>query len=98
MLIHRCCETAEAPEGRSEALRARTYRDQVRASELIVDAIDMVMKISGAAGFASSSNIQRAWRDVHFAASHVSLNPEVGFGAWGRREFGLPRDPKQMMF
>ncbi len=98
LLLRRCVELAESPQATSEDLRARTYRDQARASELIVDAIDMIMKISGAQGFASSSSIQRAWRDVHFAASHVSLNPEVGFAAWGRRQFGLDRDSKQMMF
>ncbi len=98
LLIRRCVDVAESPDATSEDLRARTYRDQTRASELIVDAIDMVMKISGAAGFASSSSIQRAWRDVHFAASHVSLNPEVAMAAWGRRQFGLDRDPKQMMY
>ena len=58
----------------------------------------MIMKISGAAGFATSSSIQRAFRDIHFAASHVGLNPEVSFAAWGREQFGLERDPKQNMF
>lgn len=98
LLMRRTVEVAEAPEPASEELRARCYRDQARAAEMIVSAMDTVMKISGAAGFASSSSIQRAWRDVHFAASHVILNPEVSFAAWGRRQFGLERDPQQLMF
>ena len=98
LLMRRCVEVAETPEPASEALRARAYRDQARASELIVDAIDTVMKISGAAGFSSKSAIQRAWRDVHFAASHVILNPEVSFAAWGRQQLELPRDFKQLMY
>ena len=98
LLMRRCVELTEMAEPASLALRARAYRDQARSAELIVDAIDMVMKISGAAGFASSSPIQRAWRDIHFAASHVSLNPEVSFTAWGRQQFGLERDPKQVMY
>ena len=98
LLIRRTVDVAEMPEPASEALRARCYRDQARASELIVAAMDTVMKISGAAGFASTSSIQRAWRDVHFAASHVILNPEVSFAAWGRQEFGLERDPQQLMY
>jgi 3-hydroxy-9,10-secoandrosta-1,3,5(10)-triene-9,17-dione monooxygenase len=98
LLMRRCVQDAEGPDAVRLDLRARAYRDQSRASELIVDAIDMIMKISGAGGFASSSNIQRAWRDVHFAASHVGLNPEVSFAAWGREQFGLERDPKQNMF
>lgn len=98
LLMRRVCDDAVRPDATREDLRARAYRDQSRASELIVEAIDMIMKISGAAGFASSSSIQRAWRDVHFAASHVALNPEVSFAAWGRQQFGLERDPKQNMF
>ena len=98
MLMRRCAAAAETQEPASEAIRARVYRDQGRASEMIVEAVDIIMKISGAAGFASSSPIQRAWRDVHFASSHVILNPEVSFAAWGRQQFGLDRDPKQLMF
>ena len=51
LLMRHCIETAEAPQPASEALRARAFRDQARSSELIVEAMDMVMKISGAAGF-----------------------------------------------
>lgn len=98
LLMRRVVEVAEAPEPASPELRARCYRDQVRASELIVGAIDTVMRISGAAGFASSSSIQRAWRDIHFAASHVILNPEISFAAWGRQHLGLERDPQQLMY
>ncbi len=98
LLMRRCVEDAERPDAVRADLRTRAYRDQSRASELIVDAMEMIMKISGAAGFATSSSIQRAWRDVHFAASHVGLNPEVSFAAWGREQFGIERDPKQGMF
>ena len=98
LLMRRCVEVAESPDAARLDLRSRAYRDQARASELIVEGIDIVMKISGAAGFAETSSIQRAWRDVHFAAAHVILNPEVSFAAWGRQQFGLDRDPKQNMF
>ena len=98
LLMRRCVEDSLRPDAARLELRSRAYRDQSRASELIVEAMDMIMKISGAAGFASSSPIQRAWRDVHFSSSHVALNPEVSFAAWGREQFGLERDPKQNMF
>ena len=98
MLMMRSAEVGEMAEPVPEELRARCYRDQARASELIVEAIDTIMRISGAGGFASTSSIQRAWRDVHFASSHVSLNPETSMAAWGRMQFGLERDPQQMMF
>lgn len=98
LLMYRCADLADAAEPATQGQRARAYRDQVRASEMIVEAMDMVMKISGAAGFAATSPIQRAWRDVHFSSAHVILNPEVSFAAWGREQFGLPRDPKQLMY
>jgi len=98
LLVRRCLDDGERTDATRLDLRARAYRDQSRATELIVEGMDMIMKISGAAGFASTSSIQRAWRDVHFAASHVALNPEVSFAAWGREQFGLDRDPKQNMF
>ena len=98
LLMLRSADAGEMSEPVSDEVRARCYRDQARASELIVEAIDTIMKISGAAGFAESSSIQRAWRDVHFASSHVSLNPETSMTAWGRMQFGLERDPQQMMF
>lgn len=98
MLTYRAVEVAEAPEPASPELRTRTYRDISRSSELIVAAMDTVMQISGSAGFADDSMIQRAWRDVHFASSHVILNPEVSYAAWGREQLGLERDPSQMLY
>jgi 3-hydroxy-9,10-secoandrosta-1,3,5(10)-triene-9,17-dione monooxygenase len=98
LLTYRAVEVAEAAEPASPELRTRTYRDICRSSELIVAAIDTIMQISGSQGFAANSSIQRAWRDIHFASSHVILNPEVSYAAWGRQQFGLERDPKQLLF
>jgi alkylation response protein AidB-like acyl-CoA dehydrogenase len=73
-------------------------RDVSRASELCVGAIDTLIAMSGTAAFAASHPIQRAWRDIHFAAMHVSLNPEQNFAHFGRTELGVPRDPHQPFF
>ena len=77
---------------------ARSIRDFARVSEMSVAAIDTLMTLSGTAGFANSQPIQRAWRDIHFASTHVSLNPEINYGHFGRTEFGLPRDPNRPFF
>ncbi len=98
LLMRRCVQVAESPNRADEELRARCYRDQARAAELIVSGMDLIMKISGAGGFATNSGIQKAWRDVHFGASHVILNPEVSFAAWGRMQLGIDRDPQQFMY
>ena len=98
LLLRRVVDTAQAPIPPSLALRARSMRDLSRASELCVAAIDSLIAMSGTAVFTASHPIQRAWRDIHFAAMHVSLNPELNFTHFGRSELGLPRDPHQPFF
>jgi alkylation response protein AidB-like acyl-CoA dehydrogenase len=98
LLLRRVVDTAQAPTPPSLALRARSMRDLSRASELCVAAIDTLIAMSGTAAFAASHPIQRAWRDIHFAAMHVSLNPEQNFAHFGRTELGVPRDSHQPFF
>jgi 3-hydroxy-9,10-secoandrosta-1,3,5(10)-triene-9,17-dione monooxygenase len=93
LLLRRAVDAARSPQRPSLEQRARTMRDCSRAAELCVDVIDTLLAMSGTAGFAASHPIQRAWRDIHFAAMHVALNPEQNFGHFGRGELGLPRDP-----
>jgi alkylation response protein AidB-like acyl-CoA dehydrogenase len=98
LLLRRTTHAAEAPESEIPRLLARTIRDFARASELTVSAIDTIITLSGTAGFAESSIIQRAWRDIHFAASHIGLNTEANYSHFGRTELGLPRDPNRPFF
>ena len=75
-----CCGAPSTPRRRRRRrpwqLRARTMRDlRPRRRNLRRRVIDTLMAMSGTAGFAASHPIQRAWRDIHFAAMHVSLNP-----------------------
>jgi 3-hydroxy-9,10-secoandrosta-1,3,5(10)-triene-9,17-dione monooxygenase len=93
LLLRRAANAAEATPPPSVALRARSMRDYTRAAELAVAAIDALISMSGTAGFAASHPIQRAWRDIHFSAMHISVNPENTYSHFGRLEFGLPRDP-----
>jgi 3-hydroxy-9,10-secoandrosta-1,3,5(10)-triene-9,17-dione monooxygenase len=86
---------AEAPEPPSLELRARAMRDYSAASELIVAAIDGLLAVSGSSAFAVTHPIQRAWRDIHFAASHHALNPEMNFSHFGRSMLGVERLPAQ---
>jgi 3-hydroxy-9,10-secoandrosta-1,3,5(10)-triene-9,17-dione monooxygenase len=98
LLLRRVVDTAQAPTPPSLALRARSMRDLSRANELCVAAVYSLMAMSGTAAFAAPHPIQRAWRDIHFAAMHVSLNPEQNFAHFGRTELGVPRDPHQPFF
>jgi 3-hydroxy-9,10-secoandrosta-1,3,5(10)-triene-9,17-dione monooxygenase len=98
LLLRRAAQAPYEPEHTWPTILARSVRDFARASELTVGAIDALIGLSGSAGFASSHPVQRAWRDIHFAASHISLNTEANYSHFGRMEFGLPRDPARPFF
>jgi 3-hydroxy-9,10-secoandrosta-1,3,5(10)-triene-9,17-dione monooxygenase len=98
LLLQRTIETAQRPETPSLELRARGMRDYARSSELITGAIDTLVALCGTAGYAESSPIQRAWRDIHFASCHISLNPEVNFGHWGATQLGIERPPTMALY
>ncbi len=98
LLLRRAVDVAQAPKPPSLAIRARSMRDFSRAAELCVSAIDELLAMSGTAGFGSSHPIQRAWRDIHFAAMHVALNAEQNFSHFGRLELDLPREPHLPFF
>jgi 3-hydroxy-9,10-secoandrosta-1,3,5(10)-triene-9,17-dione monooxygenase len=98
LLLRRTTHASQAPQAAWPALLARSIRDFARVSELVVGAIDALIAMSGTAGFASSHPIQRAWRDIHFASTHISLNTETNYAHFGRMELGLPRDPARPFF
>lgn len=98
LLLQRAARMCDVPAQDVERLLARSIRDFSRISELSVAAIDALMALSGTAGFASAQPIQRAWRDIHFAASHISVNPEANYSHFGRMELGLGRDPNRPFF
>lgn len=93
LLLRRAIAVAQAETPPSLAMRARGMRDYARAAELAVAAIDTLISMSGTAGFGATHPIQRAWRDIHFSAMHISLNPENAYSHFGRMELGLPQDP-----
>jgi 3-hydroxy-9,10-secoandrosta-1,3,5(10)-triene-9,17-dione monooxygenase len=98
LLIRRIIDVSQSETRPTMELRARCMRDYARCSELTVGAIDTLIAMSGTAGFANAHPIQRAWRDIHFSAMHISLNLEGHYSHFGRMELGLPRDPRQMYY
>jgi alkylation response protein AidB-like acyl-CoA dehydrogenase len=98
LLIRRASQVPHTPNARSPDLLARSARDFARGSELVVGAMDTIIALCGTAGFATSHPIQRAWRDIHLASMHISLNTETNYAHFGRMELGLGRDPKHPYF
>jgi 3-hydroxy-9,10-secoandrosta-1,3,5(10)-triene-9,17-dione monooxygenase len=98
LLLRRASRAHLEPEAAWPTLLARSIRDFARVSELAVAAVDALIAMTGSAGFASAHPIQRAWRDIHFASSHISLNTEMNYAHFGRMELGLGRDPSRPFF
>jgi alkylation response protein AidB-like acyl-CoA dehydrogenase len=95
LLIHRDLkETAEAA-ARGEVsleLRLRNRRDHAFASKLAVKAVDVLFAAAGGSGLGLQHPLQRFWRDVHAAASHISVNWDAVGAMYGQHVFGL--EPK----
>jgi alkylation response protein AidB-like acyl-CoA dehydrogenase len=73
-------------------MRLRNRRDQSFCVRLCVQAIDALFLASGGQGIFLSTPLQRAWRDAHAAASHVSLNWDAVGSMVGQYMLGL--EPK----
>ncbi|MFC9787119.1 3-hydroxy-9,10-secoandrosta-1,3,5(10)-triene-9,17-dione monooxygenase oxygenase subunit [Rhodococcus sp. NPDC127528] len=74
------------------ALRTKVRRDQVRASERAIYAIDRLFENSGASAISTGTPIQRFWRDAHSARVHVVNDPEAALKMFGDQEFGATID------
>jgi 3-hydroxy-9,10-secoandrosta-1,3,5(10)-triene-9,17-dione monooxygenase len=98
LLLRRAAQIPDRQDTHTPKLLARSIRDFSRASELVVEAIDSIIGMCGTAGFAASHPVQRAWRDIHLASMHMSLNTETNYSHYGRMELGLERDPNQPFF
>ncbi|MHA4852844.1 MULTISPECIES: 3-hydroxy-9,10-secoandrosta-1,3,5(10)-triene-9,17-dione monooxygenase oxygenase subunit [unclassified Rhodococcus (in: high G+C Gram-positive bacteria)] len=83
-------ELAVAGEELPMALRLRVRRDQVRATERALEAIDLLFKTAGGSSLSRGNAIERAWRDAHAGSVHVANEPERALALFGRGAFGLP--------
>ncbi|MBC2643041.1 MULTISPECIES: 3-hydroxy-9,10-secoandrosta-1,3,5(10)-triene-9,17-dione monooxygenase oxygenase subunit [unclassified Rhodococcus (in: high G+C Gram-positive bacteria)] len=83
-------ELAEAGAELPMGLRLRVRRDQVRATERALDAIDLLFKTAGGSSLSRGNAIERSWRDAHAGSVHVANEPERALALFGRGAFGLP--------
>jgi resorcinol 4-hydroxylase (FADH2) len=81
--------TATRGEPISVAVRLRNRRDQAFCVRLLVQAIDALFLAAGGQGLYLANSLQRAWRDAHAAASHISLNWDSTGSMYGQSMLGL---------
>jgi 3-hydroxy-9,10-secoandrosta-1,3,5(10)-triene-9,17-dione monooxygenase len=98
LLARRAIAIAGSGEANTLELRARAMRDSARVAELSLGALDALVALGGSSAFAAANPIQRAWRDAHFAASHIALAPDANLAHWGRTVLGLERPPEQIFY
>ncbi|WP_030410076.1 3-hydroxy-9,10-secoandrosta-1,3,5(10)-triene-9,17-dione monooxygenase oxygenase subunit [Streptomyces sp. NRRL S-1448] len=71
-------------------LRIRTRRDQVRATERAVAAVDLLMENAGGSALRTGPNpVQRAWRDAHTGRGHAANDPERALVMYGQCALGI---------
>lgn len=96
LLMARDLAQALATATRGEAIgidvRLRNRRDQAFCVRLLVQAIDALFFAAGGQGLFLDQPLQRAWRDAHAAASHISLNWDSTGSMYGQYMLGL--EPK----
>jgi 3-hydroxy-9,10-secoandrosta-1,3,5(10)-triene-9,17-dione monooxygenase len=73
--------------------RSRILASSAHSMSLICRAIDLLFHASGSAGMREENPIQRAWRDVHTIAAHISLNPDSNGMLRGRWLFDAATVP-----
>jgi 3-hydroxy-9,10-secoandrosta-1,3,5(10)-triene-9,17-dione monooxygenase len=90
LLLRWVVDTADEDDATAMEHRRACMRNYARAAELAVEAIDRLVKLGGTFSFSESNPVQRAWRDIHFAASHVSLQGDNNYAQYARGDLELP--------
>jgi 3-hydroxy-9,10-secoandrosta-1,3,5(10)-triene-9,17-dione monooxygenase len=98
LLLSRAANIPAMAHMSQSEIMARNARDCSRAAEIAVQSIDTLMAMSGTAAFGTGNRLQRAWNDIHLAAAHMALNPDINYAHHSRRVFGLELDPLHPYF
>jgi 3-hydroxy-9,10-secoandrosta-1,3,5(10)-triene-9,17-dione monooxygenase len=69
--------------------RARFMAMISHAAQQVLDAINLLLNVHGAASFAETSRMQQFWRDANTAARHAGLNATVGLEVFGKSLLGV---------
>jgi 3-hydroxy-9,10-secoandrosta-1,3,5(10)-triene-9,17-dione monooxygenase len=90
LLIRRIIAEGAAPGRPDQVALRRASRDWCYGARLVTEAVDRVHRLAGTGGQATDNPIQRAWRDVHAGASHISLDLDTAGVNHARLLLGLP--------
>lgn len=93
LMIHRDLRETSALVERGQtvdvAMRMRNRLTHSFATRLLVQAVDAIFLAAGGSALGLNSPLQRFWRDIHAASSHISLNWDSVSAMYGQHIFGL---------
>ena len=93
LMIHRdiadTFATVEAGRQADIALRMRNRLTHSFATKLLTQAVDVLFLAGGGQALGVQHPMQRFWRDIHAASSHISLNWDSVSAMYGQHVFGL---------
>jgi len=63
-------------------------RDQVRATDRVFESFAPLARLSGSAGVQEANELERWWRDLQTAVTHICNVRDSAYPAWGLQQFG----------
>jgi alkylation response protein AidB-like acyl-CoA dehydrogenase len=87
--LDRAMAAAAADDQANADMRIRNRLAQAFSVRLLLRAVDAMFEASGGQSIFTSKPIQRAWRDAHAAAVHVSMNWDAVSTMYGQHALGL---------
>ncbi len=98
LLLRDCAAATSLSEAGGDApllQRATWRRNNAYGAMLCVRAVDRLHTLAGMRAMEPDDPVQRAWRDIHAAASQVGIAWDPQATNYGRARFGLPfTDPR----
>jgi 3-hydroxy-9,10-secoandrosta-1,3,5(10)-triene-9,17-dione monooxygenase len=100
LLLHRLADVLDDHAKRGERidleLRARNRVDGATASQLVKDAMDLLVSAHGTSAFADSNPLQRIFRDLNVASRHAGTGVRVPRELYGKAMLG--KNPFEITF
>ena len=94
ILLHSNCKEAttiaETNASFDENQKARWRRDAAYAARLCGRAVDVIYEAAGGGANYRHNPLQRHFRDIHAAISHIGVAWDVNAAEYGRSAIGLP--------
>ena len=68
--------------------RLRFRRNQVRAVDRVFESFAPLVRMAGSAGIQEASGLERWWRDLQTAVTHIANVQDNAYVSWGLHNFG----------